>query len=89
MKLLESTCQSKNIDFTVANNHVRCLAHIINLAAQDALSSLKVGYMESDDEIIDNTEAVAEVIPKVKIIIIYDLIFIISVILIQILYLYV
>ena len=81
MKLLESTCQNKNIDFIVANNHVRCLAHIINLGAQDALSSLKVGYVESDDEIIDNANAVTEVIPKVKII--YDLIFIINVILIQ------
>ncbi|CAB4445821.1 unnamed protein product [Rhizophagus irregularis] len=39
MKSLESVCQERSIDFTTKNNHVRCLAHIINLAAQTALSS--------------------------------------------------
>jgi hypothetical protein len=29
------------------------MAHVINLAAQDALSSLKVGYVESEDEILN------------------------------------
>lgn len=65
MKLLESTCKDRNIDFTVKNNHVRCLAHVINLAAQAALSSLKVGYVENVDELLNNTDEIIDVIPKV------------------------
>lgn len=65
MKSLESVCQERNIDFTVKNNHVRCLAHIINLAAQAALSSLKVGYVENEDVLLNDTDE-TEVIPKVK-----------------------
>jgi hypothetical protein len=41
------------------------LAHIINLAAQDALHNLKVGYAESEDEILDQIE-INGVIPKVR-----------------------
>jgi hypothetical protein len=41
------------------------LAHIINLAAQDALHSLKVGYAENEDEILDQIE-INGVIPKVR-----------------------
>lgn len=65
MKLLESTCKDRNIDFTVKNNHVRCLAHVINLAAQAALSSLKVGYVENEDELLNKTDEIIDVIPKV------------------------
>ena len=39
---LESICINQHIDFTKQNNHIRCLAHVINLAVQDALASLKV-----------------------------------------------
>ena len=46
--------------------HVRCLAHVINLAAQDALSKLKVGYMEHESEILDNNNKIYDVIPKVS-----------------------
>ena len=50
---LEATYQSRNIKFTANNNHVRCLAHVINLAAQAALSKLKVYYIESESELLD------------------------------------
>ena len=65
MKLLESTCKDRNIDFTVNNNHIRCLAHVINLAAQATLSSLKVGYVENEDELLNKTDEIIDVIPKV------------------------
>lgn len=65
MKDLERNCQDRNINFTAKNNHVRCLAHIINLAAQDALATLKVGYIENEDEMLNNEE-LSEVIPKVN-----------------------
>lgn len=46
------------------------MAHIINLAAQDALHSLKVGYAENEDEILDQIE-INGVIPKVRNCILY------------------
>jgi hypothetical protein len=70
MHALETTCKDKNIQFTVHDNHVRCLAHVINLAVQDALATLKVGYANNEDEIL-NSENVTEVIPKVCICILY------------------
>lgn len=63
---LESTCKDQNINFTKKNNHIRCLAHVINLAVQDALTSLKVGYLESEDEILIQNDFSNEIIPKVK-----------------------
>ncbi|EXX64064.1 hypothetical protein RirG_146420 [Rhizophagus irregularis DAOM 197198w] len=66
MSALETTCQEKGIDFTAYNNHIRCMAHVINLAAQDALSSLKVGYVESEDEILNQNKEIVDVIPKLR-----------------------
>ncbi|GBC50995.2 zinc finger BED domain-containing protein RICESLEEPER 2-like [Rhizophagus irregularis DAOM 181602=DAOM 197198] len=66
MSALETTCQEKGINFTAYNNHIRCMAHIINLAAQDALSSLKVGYVESEDEILNQNKEIVDVIPKLR-----------------------
>lgn len=63
---LQTTCQSRNIGFTAHNNHVRCLAHVINLAAQAALSKLKVGYIENESEILEQDNEISEVIPKVN-----------------------
>ena len=66
MKSLELVCQERNIDFTVNNNHVRCLTHIINLAAQTALASLKVGYVENENVLLNDTDEITQVILKVK-----------------------
>lgn len=70
MNSLESTCKSQNINFTKKNNHIRYLAHIINLAVQDALTVLKVGYSESEEEIFNRND-LDGVIPKVKLEFIY------------------
>ena len=64
MYTLETTCKDRNIQFTVHDNHVQCLAHVINLAVQDALSTLKVEYANNEDKIL-NDDNVSEVIPKV------------------------
>jgi len=69
IKMMEETCKNKNIAFSSYNNHVRCLAHVINLAAQDALAKLKVGYVEFKDEILNDNRETNDVIPKVIIII--------------------
>ncbi|EXX51121.1 hypothetical protein RirG_264420 [Rhizophagus irregularis DAOM 197198w] len=65
MKALEKTCKDQNIEFTAHNNHIRCLAHIINLAAQDALTTLKVKYVDNENELLNNDE-VSEVVPKLR-----------------------
>jgi hypothetical protein len=66
MDSLELSCQEHNIDFSKENNHIRCLAHVINLAAQDALTILKVGYSENEDEILNQAEISDSVILKVR-----------------------
>ena len=66
MNKLQVTCQSRKIKFTANNNYVRCLAHVINLAAQAALSKLKAGYVENENEILDQDNEISEVIPKVS-----------------------
>lgn len=60
MDSLESICKDQNINFTKKNHHIRCLAHVINLAAQDALTTLKVGYSENENEVFnqDNSNGV-------------------------------
>lgn len=68
IKMLEDSCKIKKIEFSAYNHHVRCLAHIINLAAQDSLSKLKVGYVEGENEIINDNKETNDVIPKVRII---------------------
>ena len=66
MKSLQNACQNQNIEFSSYNNHVRYLAHVINLAAQNALTKLKVNYSESEDEILNDDGEITEVIPKVN-----------------------
>ena len=44
---------TKNIEFDYLNQHVRCLAHVINLAAQQALNSLKAISNTNEEEFLD------------------------------------
>ncbi|GBC51380.2 zinc finger BED domain-containing protein RICESLEEPER 2-like [Rhizophagus irregularis DAOM 181602=DAOM 197198] len=46
----------KNIEFDNVNQHVCYLAHIINLAAQEALKSLKATVNTSEDEFLNQHE---------------------------------
>lgn len=71
LSLLQTKCESEGIGFATRNNHVRCLAHVINLAAQAALLKLKVAYIDDESEILNNNNEINDVIPKVSIYIIY------------------
>jgi hypothetical protein len=71
MDSLEFSCQERDIDFSKEDNHIRCLAHVINLAAQDALTTLKIGYFENENEILSQAETSDSVILKVIYYIIY------------------
>ena len=66
MNTLQITCKSRNIEFNIHDNHVHCLAHVINLATQAALAKLKVGYIENENEILNSNSEVIDVIPKVN-----------------------
>ncbi len=57
-------CYDENIEFNSNNQRIRCLAHIINLAAQDALKTLKGAGPNNEEEVLENNNPV-EVIAKV------------------------
>ena len=44
------------VTFEPKNQHVRCLAHIINLAAKSALEGLNASGLDIDENIIDEDE---------------------------------
>jgi hypothetical protein len=45
-----------SITFNPQDQHVRCLAHIINLAAKSALEGLNASGLDIDENIIDEDE---------------------------------
>ncbi|CAH1763824.1 8132_t:CDS:2, partial [Entrophospora sp. SA101] len=53
---LEQAFCSEGIHFDAGNQRIRCLAHIINLAAQEALKSLKGMGPEKEDDALDEED---------------------------------
>jgi hypothetical protein len=47
---LENACQIRGIQFQAKNFHVRCLAHVMNLAVQDFLEELKSQPLNDEDD---------------------------------------
>ena len=66
----EILCEEEGIKFDTSNQRVRCLAHIINLAAQSALKNLKCFAPEEESSVLDEdddeTMLLSCVINKVK-----------------------
>ena len=54
---LSDTCAEESIAFNAENNHVRCLAHVMNLAAQLLLSTLKASAV-NENELLNNYDDV-------------------------------
>ena len=66
---LEIICREENIKFDAENQRVRCLAHIINLAVQNILKSLREEAPNNENEILsENTSSISMlgVIAKVR-----------------------
>ena len=71
MQALEDTCKIENIEFDKYDQHVRCIAHVLNLAVQDALVILKAGEVNDEDELLEeqsgqNIVRIKEIIPRVS-----------------------
>ena len=43
----------EDIEFDKKNQHIRCLAHVINLSAQEALKSLKSAADKNENELLN------------------------------------
>jgi len=57
IRALSDTCAEESIAFNAENNHVRCLAHVMNLAAQLLLSTLKASAV-NENELLNNYDDV-------------------------------
>jgi hypothetical protein len=68
MESLANVLASESIDFKPKDQWVRCLAHIINLAVQSALSSLRAVAANSENEVLEDSyqTATASVVSKVR-----------------------
>lgn len=53
---MESKCIDENINFDKKNHHIRCIAHVLNLAVQTFLKSLKAEAFENENTIINENE---------------------------------
>jgi hypothetical protein len=65
----KTICDYEGINnFDTENQRVRCLAHIINLAAQNVLKSLKEEAPNNENEILENNSInTGGIVNKVKI----------------------
>ena len=62
----ERICEERQVQFDYSENHVHCLAHVINLAAQAVMRSLKATTDQTEDQIAtDDDDDVGEIVPKV------------------------
>ena len=55
----------EGIDFNPKDQWVRCLAHIINLAAQSALASLRAVVANSENDVLEETATIS-IVSKVR-----------------------
>lgn len=62
MSKISASLSNDNIIFEPQNQHVRCLAHIINLAAKCILEGLNASGLDVDENIIEESEDNNEVL---------------------------
>ncbi|GES96419.1 zinc finger BED domain-containing protein RICESLEEPER 2-like [Rhizophagus clarus] len=58
----EYICNYEGIKFDADNQHVRCLAHIINLAVQNILKALKGEAPENENEILQENVSIGSIL---------------------------
>ena len=57
LHVISNDLEEKNITFDPANQRVRCLAHIINLAAQKALKDLDAFGPDTEADVLEAEES--------------------------------
>ena len=72
LRNLKRRASKNHIEFHHKRNHVRCIAHMMNLAVQEVLKYIKAGEPQDEDIILDdilnNTNLFTnKIIPKVRI----------------------
>ena len=64
---IETAFSVGSLEFNVRNHHVRCLAHVINLAAQQILNALNAGAnIETDSSNMQFTNETKDYLYKVS-----------------------
>lgn len=66
MKELESICIENRVEFNHKKNHVRCIAHIMNLAVQEILKHINAAEIEDEISILEERYNVNNTISKVS-----------------------
>jgi hypothetical protein len=70
LKEIGTACAMCDINFNYKKNHVRCLAHIINLTSQEILKNVNAGEAQEENTILAETEisqnSNMEIIPKLR-----------------------
>ncbi|CAB5357933.1 unnamed protein product [Rhizophagus irregularis] len=70
LKSLEQTCVENHIAFHHKENHVRCIAHIMNLTVQEILKHIRVGEAQDEniilEELLEKNNKTNDIIPKLK-----------------------
>jgi hypothetical protein len=60
LNIIQSNLEEKNITFEPKDQRVRCLAHIIDLAAKKALEDLRASAPADEADIMEETEETEE-----------------------------
>ena len=53
---MESACKLENIPFNAKKNHVRCIAHIMNLVVQAILKTINMAALQNESDILEEIE---------------------------------
>ena len=56
MQTIETICKKEKIEFDSYYWHVHCIAHVMNLAVQDALVVLKTGEAKDEDKLLEDVQ---------------------------------
>ncbi|CAB5351658.1 unnamed protein product [Rhizophagus irregularis] len=70
LKSLEQTCVENHIAFHHKENHVRCIAHIMNLTVQEILKHIRAGEAQDEniilEELLEKNNKTNDIIPKLR-----------------------
>ena len=66
LKEFESICVEKCIAFDHKKNHVRCIAHIMNLTVQEILKHLNAANIEDENSILEDEYNMNGIVSKVN-----------------------